>query len=85
MKYIKKEPMIEAVKYTGTDENKIELWHLCESVDPYVDQHGNLLIHTVSGYKKAEIGDYVVRDTDGSFYTCNAHIFENTYSPVVKV
>lgn len=38
-----------------------------------------LLIPTLEGIMRAEIGDYIIRGVEGEFYPCRADIFEQTY------
>lgn len=41
-----------------------------------------LLIHTLEGVMRADVGDYVIRGVAGEFYPCKAEIFEATYEAV---
>ena len=38
-----------------------------------------LIIHTLEGGMKANIGDYIIRGVNGEFYPCKPDIFEKTY------
>jgi hypothetical protein len=41
-----------------------------------------LLIHTLEGEMRADVGDYIIRGIAGEFYPCKAEIFEATYEAV---
>lgn len=43
-----------------------------------------LLIPTLEGIMRAEIGDYIIRGVKGEFYPCRADIFEKTYDEVTE-
>lgn len=82
MKYRKKPVVIEAVKYTGTEENKIETWHFCGGKRMHVDVDGNLVIETLEGPHIARVGDYIIKGVEGEIYPCKPWIFEQTYEKV---
>ena len=81
MKYRKKPVVIEAIQYIGTDENKIKLYHFIDS-QFYVDENENLIIKTLEGDMRANIGDYIIKGVHGEFYPCKPDIFEETYESV---
>lgn len=82
MKYRKKPVVIEAIKYTGTDESKIRVWKFCDNVKVYVDENENFVIPTLEGDMKANVGDYIIKGVNGEFYPCKPDIFEKTYEVV---
>lgn len=43
-----------------------------------------LLIPTLEGIMRAEIGDYIIRGVEGEFYPCKPKIFEKTYEEVTE-
>lgn len=45
--------------------------------------HSGVVISTLEGMMKANIGDYVIKGVQGEFYPCRADIFESTYEEVV--
>lgn len=47
-----------------------------------INLDGDLLVHTLEGCMKANIGDYVVRGIEGELYPCKKHIFEKLYEEV---
>lgn len=43
---------------------------------------GDLMIKTLEGAMKADIGDYIIKGVNGEFYPCKPDIFEKTYEEV---
>ena len=43
-----------------------------------------LIIHTLEGDMKANIGDYIITGVKGERYPCKPDIFEKTYEPVTN-
>lgn len=69
---------IEAIQFTGTDENKIEL-HRFMGFQYYVDENGNVVIPTLEGNMNASVGDYIIKGLRGEFYPCKPDVFEKKY------
>ena len=98
MKYRKKPVVIEAIQWVGknernmfdflTNNTKTDIIPTLEEDTFRVDlcnggcQPGNLIIKTLEGEMKAEIGDYIVKDVNGEFYPCKSDIFTKTYDLV---
>lgn len=40
------------------------------------------IIHTLEGYMKASVGDYIITGVNGEQYPCKPDIFEKTYEMV---
>lgn len=86
MKYRKKPVVIEAVRWTG--ENIEEINNFCGNYAKFATSHlGNVVfyslgIETLEGFMQASVGDYIIKDANGEFYPCKAHIFEETYERV---
>jgi hypothetical protein len=88
MKYIKKPIIIDAFRY-GFDT--IPPWL---DLDKHVEHEpvqrdfdsGEfnflpkfLMIQTLKGVMKANIGDYIIKNIKGELYPCEANIFDQTY------
>lgn len=43
-----------------------------------------LLIPTLEGIMRAEVGDYIIRGVEGEYYACKRRIFEKTYEEVTE-
>ncbi len=48
------------------------------SIDP---SDGRMLISTLEGVMRADLGDWIIRGVQGEFYPCKPDIFEATYVP----
>ena len=81
-KYRKKPVVIEAMQLLDDLGNHmlVARWidrnggtALVPAVDPW------LIIRTLEGDTRADIGDYVIRGVQGEFYPCKPDIFEATY------
>ena len=44
-----------------------------------------VIIHTLEGDMKANVGDYIITGINGEQYPCKPDIFEKTYEPVDEV
>lgn len=42
----------------------------------------SLLINTLEGQMRADVGDYIIRGIKGELYPCKPEIFHATYEPV---
>ena len=96
MKYRKKPVVIEAVKWTGSNNSFKEIRAFSpDIIDGGAVWHPNaegtdndcktsswpLFIKTLEGTMTAEIGDYIIKGIKGEFYPCKPDIFEATYEP----
>jgi len=78
MKFRKKPVIIEAVKWTGDNFGDLtELMHNGYGVDGE-----KIIIATLEGVMKADIGDWIIKGVKGEFYPCKPDIFEQTYESV---
>lgn len=84
MQYRKKPVVIEAIQFT--EETKDQCWSFVTlgNKSPGFDKLGRpaLIIPTLEGDHRAEIGDYIIKGVKGEFYPCKPDIFEMTYEPV---
>jgi hypothetical protein len=79
-KFRKKPVVIEAVQYTG--DNEQEIWRFCSTAEAHNDMPGHwMLIPTLEGNMVVSPGDWVIRGVKGEFYPCKPDIFEATYEP----
>lgn len=89
MQYRKKPIVIEAFKWTGgPDQTEDPDWivQAIKSGGVRFEQVGTplvgMLIDTLDGTMRADIGDYVIRGITGEIYPCKPAIFEASYDPV---
>jgi hypothetical protein len=83
-KYRKKPVVIEAIQYTGNNQNEIlnfakksAIWHYASGI---------LSIYTLENFQGESLvvskGDWVIKGVKGEFYPCKPDIFEQTYELV---
>ncbi len=88
MKYRKKPVVIEAVQYTDKTIAEIMFWvgrHHPKGETKrtaFVNESGDLIIHTLEGDMKANVGDFIIKGVQNEFYPCKADIFAATYEIV---
>ena len=87
MKQYRKRPIvIEAVQFTGKNENEIEWWGGRKieigSYAPGGTPKPYLRIKTLAGEMIAEVNDWIIRGIKGEFYPCKPDIFKATYEEV---
>ena len=85
MKYRKKPVVIEAERLTADNVRDVADWvhsHTYAADGCEVSTLPNaVLIQTLEGTMRADIGDYVIRGVQGEFYPCKPDIFDATYEP----
>lgn len=82
MKYVKKPVVIDAIKFTGVNEEKIkEMAEFIGYKPDVVDVNGllHLSIITLEGNHLAKPGDFIIKGVAGEFYPCKPDIFKATY------
>jgi len=80
MRYRKKPVVIEAYQWDGTEDMLIHLneWSKGKVFSFKVD----LLVSTLEGVLKANIGDWIIKGVENEFYPCKSSVFEATYEKV---
>lgn len=87
-RYLKRPIPVNAIKYTGTIENKdfILNWSntnsKCSVYTPITEDKFGLAIETLEGTMRPKIGDYVVQGPEGECWFVNGPIFEKTYEEI---
>lgn len=76
-KFRKKPVVIEAVQWTGSNENEINKFS-----DPHGVYQGKVIIQTLEGVMEGNVGDWIIKGVKGEFYPCKPDIFAATYEPV---
>ena len=86
MKYRKKPVVIEARKFDSIDNlEELKEWcggNILKEYPFSVSENRSILIETLEGTMKAQLGDYIIKGVQGEFYPCKPEIFEATYEPV---
>ena len=90
-KYIKNPVCIEAVQWTGYNSEEIKRFvgdcvkfenRISSNNDSVFVSHTMLVIHTLEGNMRADIGDFIIRGIKGECYPCKPDIFHETYHEV---
>lgn len=93
MRYRKKPVVIEAIQWTGKNDEVIEEF-VGDALQGYGDdlvayqprseQYRSKLmfLHTLEGIMTASVGDYIIKGIRGEFYPCKPDIFLETYEAV---
>lgn len=78
-KFYRKRPVeVEAVEWRGDNYDEIARF-----VGDGQYLHGpQLLIQTLEGMMRAQVGDFIVKGVEGEFYPCKGEIFKKTYELV---
>jgi len=81
MKYIKKPIEVEAIEFTGVNKlDVIEFTNGKAKVVPMsMTLHSAMIIPTLEGDHRADVGDFIIKGGMGEFYPCKPDIFEMTY------
>ncbi|HKM28317.1 MAG TPA: DUF2829 domain-containing protein [Anaerovoracaceae bacterium] len=88
MRYRKKPVVVEAIKWTGGNLDKVEefvgesliydyndsAWQAGEGA-PFID----VKIKTLEGEMSTSYGDWIIKGVNGEFYPCKPDIFKKTY------
>lgn len=83
MKFRKKPVVIEAVLYDGSKKAIANVLRLGKGGDRAVMLYSDhLVIKTLEGNHRADIGDWIIKGVKGELYPCKPDIFEQTYEPV---
>lgn len=82
--YTKQPIKIQAVLYDGSQESILAILELNQNRDVIL-KNNELIIKTLEGNMKANIGDYIIKGISGEIYPCKPDIFNKTYLPVMFV
>lgn len=89
MKFRKKPIVVEAVRWTGKNREKINKF--CKNKAIFLPTKlrsdgliiaCDLLIDTLEGVMHASVGDYIIKGVKGEFYPCKPDVFAKTYERV---
>lgn len=85
MKYRKKTVIVEAIRWSGRNVGEMLRFIPTDYVKEYGSIHHayEIIIDTLGGQIKADIGDYIIKDVNGEFYPCKPDTFEKMYELVV--
>lgn len=78
-RYIKKVPIVEAVRWTGYNFDEIQDFVGFNNAYFQRTNPPEVYIPTPEGAEYASIGDYIIKFADGEIRTCDANFFKLTY------
>ena len=80
MRFRKKPVVVEAIQWDGdlSTVEKLMEGSTCESVEQDLCDPA-LVIVTLEGKMRAEVGDWIIRGVKGELYPCKPDIFAQTY------
>jgi hypothetical protein len=82
MKYRQKTKTIDAIQWTGHNYNEI-LYNFPDHIAPMIDDKSNkVVLRTQTGTVLVLIGDYIIRNNDGSLKVFLPDEFEANYEAV---
>lgn len=82
MKRFRKKPVvIHAIQWDGKRSTIESLEAAGLSLPPVRNLSGGapLVVRTLEGDMRAELGDWIIKGVNGEFYPCKPDIFEKTY------
>lgn len=80
-KYIKKPVIIEAVQWTGENNEEMKAF-IPNTIIVKKNKEGELGIGTLEGVMTASKGDFIIKGVHGEYYPCKPDIFAETYEEV---
>ena len=81
-RYRKKPVEVDAIQYTGDNFRRINTWMTENGWPAGRNPDQSVIIHTLEGEMRANIGDWIIRGVQGEFYPIKEAIFRETYEPV---
>ena len=79
-KFRKKPVVIEAMRWDGSNQSAAQIMRWCGR--KLQNGNGLMIIDTLEGNMRANVGDWIIRGIRGEFYPCKPGIFEETYEAV---
>ena len=92
-RFTKRPVTIEAIQWDGTAQTLDDLtaWSRQHTLPggiipiPNADQDNRLIIHTLEGTMRGDVGDWVIKGVSNEFYACKPGIFAETYEPAARI
>ncbi len=81
MKYRKKPVIIEAIEFTGTNQDEIMKFTKGHAISG-LRVLETMKIQTMEGLMTAKKGDWIIKGIKGEFYPCDSDIFAKSYEVV---
>lgn len=81
-KFRKKPVVVEARRVVSGDFGNVMRWCGGTGIKERNGRWVGILVTTLEGNHRADIGDWIIKGVKGEFYPCKPDIFEETYEPV---
>ncbi len=81
-KFRKKPVVIEAIQFDGGNVGEIAAAFEADNLS-VAWQGRALIVTTLEGEMRADVGDWIIRGVRGELYPCKPDIFSATYEPVL--
>lgn len=81
-KYRKKPVEVEAVQWTGENDDEISIFAGGKVLFMWFAKRRVLLVETIDGATRAHVGDWIIKGLNDEIYPCKPDIFEKTYERV---
>lgn len=81
-KYRTKPCEIEALEWTGKFDEEMSLFIFGNATISGKKEPFELVIHTLEGDMKANVGDFIIKGLRGEFYPCKPDVFHKKYELV---
>ncbi len=84
MKFVSKRVEIDAIQFTGSDSvfEMAKAWKMFE-LRALLGEENKLVIFTLEGNMCAQLGDWIIKGTEGEFYPCKDSVFKRKYEAVI--
>lgn len=79
-RFRKKPVVVEAAQWDGTSNSAFDVAKEI-GMSSWGLRNGKFMIETLEGEMAASQGDWIIKGTQGEFYPCKPHIFEEIYEP----
>lgn len=91
-RFTKRPVTIEAIQWDGSAQTLDDLtaWSRQHTLPggiipiPNADQDNRLIIHTLEGTMRGDVGDWIIKGVSNEFYACKPDIFTQTYEPAAE-
>ena len=81
MRFFRKKPIVlQAIRWNGSKETLDKLKTI--SADIYIAQEDYIVIKTLEGNMRADLGDWIIKGIKGEIYPCKPDIFNELYEEV---
>ncbi len=81
-RYRTKQCEIEALEWNGEFDREMSLFVFGNATIKGTERPYEMIIHTLEGYMKASVGDFIIKGLRGELYPCKPDVFHKKYELV---